>query len=255
MRKISILALICYALIILLIAFGISVAYLATIWSGGTIMGYLLDFVKKLYDEKGIIPFLILPVSAYLFQRRYNKLRNEAMYTGKKVNEFRFKRKNMKRVVILIVLIFLFYPLPILIMRTSTVGLSQIPYAYVGTINTVKERFPPYHLFLFSKKVDEPMVFFDVWSDPADRPSPMEMKGDIYKVTEELNLSCDITNLDPSLRYDYFDPADGTILTKNHVVIRCAGKGSKRVVFNFFEKEIATFPYVNKIERRGPEWD
>ncbi|WP_107726678.1 hypothetical protein [Desmospora activa] len=80
MRKISILALICYSIFVILIIIAVVLAWIGTVISHGTIISNLIDGFKGAFRaRKDILVFIILlPIVGYLFQKRYNKIRNEA---------------------------------------------------------------------------------------------------------------------------------------------------------------------------------
>ncbi|QKG84609.1 hypothetical protein GXN76_09040 [Kroppenstedtia pulmonis] len=246
MKKISILALICYSIFVILIIISIVLAWIGTVISHGTIISNLLDgIIGTFRARKDIIAFFILlPIVGYIFQIRYNKLRNEAAKKEKRVNEFVFKWREIQQFVMITMAMLVIYPLTVFIMLVSAKGIDNIPYAYVGTINTVREHFPPYHILLFSEKVGEGIVLYDIWVKPSDDNIKEKLDEDISLILKQLNIPGNVSG---------FDAFNNTKLPDNRFVIDVGGGSSKEVVLHYFGKEIKKLPYIEKVQKRnGP---
>jgi hypothetical protein len=240
-KRISKLALLCYLISIILFLILLGFSYFTQLVSHGTVLINMWDLAKDFvrHHEERILLFEF-PLYGLLFQWRYNKLRKAE---GEKVRELYFSKKEKKISGITLCSILVLYPLLVFIMLLFQTGLSKIPYSYVGTINEVKDHFPPYNWLLVSSPVLEEEVTYRIKLSPDSSLDQDDLSNDIFPIFDELNLYGSIgkyTDSHKVLPDGEFEIGVNAAIRGNHV---------KEIVFEFFEKELEKLPYILSFER------
>jgi hypothetical protein len=238
MWKISKIALLCYVAFIGLLGYLFVQAFLTTTWSHGTFTGNLMDAMEdflRFHEERAV--FFLLPVAGYLFQIRYSRLLK--MFSTEKVNEFRFSSKSIKMCLAFFVFILFIYPLSVFLMLISAVGVNNMDYAYVGTINTVKDKFPPYNLLLSSEVVEEDTILFQVKLKHESSIGQETLVNDILLIMNQLNLYGAIG-----------EQSDNTVLIEMNGAVR--QDNLKQVVLDVFLNKVEQILYIEKVEFAYP---